>query len=72
MAVLGFVVALANVIFGILTAEIIDYDELLCGKKRPAAYRSITNPLSTFITIGGLSLPFAMMSATGFKEGVRF
>jgi Na+/melibiose symporter-like transporter len=70
MAVLGFVVAMANVIFGILTAEIIDYDELLCGKKRPAAYRSITNPLATFISIAGTSLPFAMMSATGFKEGV--
>ena len=66
----GFIFGLANVSFSILGAEVIDYDELLCGKKRAASYNAFGSPISTFIGIAGSSIPLALMSSLGFEEQV--
>ena len=62
----GLFCTIANVVLSILNAETIDYDELLCGKKRASSYAGIINPIRLFITIAGTSIPLVLMSVTGF------
>jgi Na+/melibiose symporter-like transporter len=64
----GLVSTAGNVALSILTADSIDYDELLCGKKRSSSYFAIQYPIQLFITIAGTSIPLALMSALGFEE----
>ena len=51
-----------------LMASSIDYDELMCNKKRASSYAGVVIPLRLFITIAGTSVPLALMSALGFKS----
>lgn len=67
---LGFFLTAANVVFSTISAECVDYDELLCGKKRASSYQAVLKPIATFIRVAGPSIPLALMSATGFKEAV--
>lgn len=66
----GFIFGLANVSFSILGAEVIDYDELLCGKKRAASYNAFGSPIMSFIGIAGSSIPLALMTSLGYEEQV--
>lgn len=66
--VVGGTSTLANITLSICGADTIDYDELLCGKKRAATYQSILNLARLLITISGTSIPLAIMSALGFES----
>jgi Na+/melibiose symporter-like transporter len=56
-----------STIFKIFCADCVDYDLFLTKMKRPGAYVSVTNPLSTLIGIASVSLPLALMSLFGFE-----
>ena len=63
----GLFTTIANVVLSIVNAGAVDYDELLCGKKRASSYAGIINPIRLFIQIAGTGIPLAMMSGLGFK-----
>jgi len=58
----------ANVVLSIIYAETVDYDELLCGKKRGSSYSAVHTPIRLFIQIAGGSIPLMLMAALGFKN----
>jgi Na+/melibiose symporter-like transporter len=62
----GMFSTVANVVLSIIYAEVIDYDELLCGKKRGSSYSGVHTPIRLFIQIAGGSIPLMLMSAVGF------
>jgi Na+/melibiose symporter-like transporter len=70
-AIVGFVATCAGISVGIISADVVDYDELLCGKKRSSSYQAVLQPLGYFVGIASSSIPLAIMGATGFEEGVR-
>ena len=46
----------------LIGAEVVDYDELLCGKKRASSCGAVTFPVSLFVQVAGTSIPLALMS----------
>lgn len=64
----GMFSTVANVVLSIIYAECIDYDELLCGKKRGSSYSGVHTPIRLFIQIAGGSIPLMLMSAVGFQD----
>lgn len=64
----GMFSTVANVVLNIMNAEAVDYDELLCGKKRASSYAGVVTPVRLFIAIAGTSIPLALMSALGFTS----
>jgi Na+/melibiose symporter-like transporter len=68
--VVGFVITCASIAAGIISADVVDYDELLCGKKRSSSYQAVMQPVGYFVGIASSSIPLAIMGATGFEVGV--
>ena len=66
--IVGFFATLSNTIFNIISADVVDYDELLTGMKRAASYAAVTNLPYMFVQVAGGSIPLALMSALGFEE----
>jgi glycoside/pentoside/hexuronide:cation symporter, GPH family len=62
----GFFSTLNSTVLKIIRADIVDYDELLTGKKRGAVYVGLMNPVSYFLSVAGVSFPLAIMSLCGF------
>jgi len=65
--IIGLFSTFANVVLAIIYAQSIDYDELLCGKKRASSYSGVHTPIRIFIQIAGSSIPLILMSAVGFQ-----
>jgi Na+/melibiose symporter-like transporter len=66
--IIGLFSTMANVVLAIIYAQSIDYDELLCGKKRASSYSGVHTPIRIFIQIAGASVPLVLMSAVGFQS----
>lgn len=64
---IGMFSTVSNVVLSIIYAEIIDYDELLTGKKRGSSYAAVYGPIRSFIVIAGGSIPLMLMSVLGFE-----
>lgn len=67
-SLIGLFSTIAHVVLAILYAQTIDYDELLCGKKRASTYSGVHTPVRLFIQIAGASVPLILMAAFGFQQ----
>jgi Na+/melibiose symporter-like transporter len=67
LLIIGLTNTSGSTIFRIFCADCVDYDQFLTKMKRPEAYVSVTNPISTLIAIASVSIPLAVMSLCGFE-----
>lgn len=56
---------------GAMHADIIDYDELLTGRRREAQYSAYWTIIPKFALILGASLPLAILSAVGYTPNTQ-
>jgi GPH family glycoside/pentoside/hexuronide:cation symporter len=54
-------------LFGSMHADVVDYDELLTGKRREAQFSSILSIVPKFALIPGAAIPLAVMGAAGYQ-----
>ncbi len=64
--VVGIVSMPGHFLMPAMVADIIDYDELLTGKRREAQYSSFLAIIPKFVSIPGSSIPLAILASVGY------
>ncbi len=54
-----------------IQADVIDYDELITGKRREAQYGGLWSILTKFAVIPSLTIPLAVLAALGYEPNVE-
>ena len=54
-----------------MQAEVIDYDELLTGRRREAQYSALWEIVTKFASIPSLAIPLVVLAALGFEPNVE-
>ena len=54
-----------------MTADVIDYDQLLTGKRREAQYAGLRAVIMKFVDIGSITLPLAVFGSLGFVPNAQ-
>lgn len=60
-----------NILNGLFLSEIIDYDELLSGRRREGLYNAITTIPQRFMSVSGKAFPLLGLASLGYQPNVE-